>query len=103
MDKTKREQIDEWLKHAWYEGVLRQLPGNKQKSLYDLRAEDWQLAPWLSPLFDLSTRHIKKIVLSADELRTLFIGSDDEWKKLFKDRKAHLEGKFAKWNQEDLL
>ena len=102
MNETERKQIELWLNHAWYEGVLRKLPGNKQKALHDLRAEDWQLAPWFGPLFSLSTRHIKKIELSSEELRILFTGSDDDWRNLFKSHKDHLEGKSSKWKQEEL-
>lgn len=90
-DSEGRERLDKWLKDAWYEGVLRQLRGNKQKALHDLRQEDWQIAPWLAPLFNLSTRRKKKISLSGEEVLVLFRGSDTAWKRLFKQKETEFE------------
>lgn len=83
-DTADRENLNNWLEHSLYEGVLRQLPGNKQKSLQNLRSEDWQLAPWFAPLYGLSTRRKKKLELSAKDVKTLFNGTDNDWNKLFK-------------------
>ncbi|MGB5147705.1 MAG: AAA family ATPase [Porticoccaceae bacterium] len=86
-----QEKLDACLTAAWYEGVLRQLPGNKQKSLQDPRSVDWQLAPWLAPLFNLSTRRKKKLELPADDVKVLFTGSDVDWNKVFKRHAQRLE------------
>lgn len=90
-DAEGREILEKWLRAAWYEGVLRQLPGNKQKSLQEARGVDWQIAPWLAPLFNLSTRRKKKFVLSAEDVKVLFRGSDTAWDKLFKAKEKELE------------
>lgn len=90
-DAGSRDRLEKWLLDAWYEGVLRQMRGNKQKSLHDLRQEDWQIAPWLAPLFNLSTRRKKKISLTGDEVLILFHGSDANWKKLFRQKEAEFE------------
>lgn len=87
----ERKKLDDWLEHAWYEGVLRQLRGNKQKSLQDLRTEDWQLSPWFAPLFNLSTRRKKKLELPAEDVNVLFSGNDDAWNKVFKRHQGRLE------------
>lgn len=84
-------KLDRWLRDAWYEGVLRQLPGNKQKSLHEARGVDWQIAPWLAPLFNLSTRRKKKAKLSAEDVLVLFRGSDSAWQKLFKEKERDLD------------
>ncbi len=90
-DAESRDQLGKWLINAWYEGVLRQLRGNKQKSLHELRGEDWQIAPWFAPLFNLSTRRIKKMTLSGKEVLVLFRGSDPEWRNLFKQKEGEFE------------
>lgn len=90
-DAVSRDRLNRWLLDAWYEGVMRQMRGNKQKSLHDLRQEDWQIAPWLAPLFNLSTRRKKKISLTGDEVLTLFHGSDEAWKKLFRKKEIEFE------------
>ncbi len=84
------EELKKLLRNARFEGVVRQLPGNKQKSLEDERQDDWQLAPWLCPLFNLSSRRKKKMSLTAEELGVLFIGTDDEWKVLWRTREKAL-------------
>lgn len=90
-DEASRERLDKWLLDAWYEGVLRQLRGNKQKSLHELRGEDWQIAPWLAPLFNLSTRRKKKMSLAGEEVLILFRGGDTEWKRLFRQKESEFE------------
>lgn len=89
-DADSRARLDKWLRDAWYEGVLRQLPGNKQKSLHEARGVDWQIAPWLAPLFNISTRRKKKAVLSAEDVLVLFRGSEMAWQKLFKAKEKEL-------------
>jgi cellulose biosynthesis protein BcsQ len=79
-DKTILEKL---LQTGWYIGILRKLPGNKQKSLKDLRLDDWQLSPWFAPLFGLSTRRKKKLVLSGEEAYLLFQGCEADWNDLF--------------------
>lgn len=86
-----RDRLDKLLRDAWYEGVLRQLPGNKQKSLHESRGVDWQIAPWLAPLFGLSTRRKKKMLLDADDVLILFRGSETAWQKFFKAKERELE------------
>lgn len=90
-DAESRDRLDKWLMNAWYEGVLRQLRGNKQKSLHELRGEDWQIAPWFAPLFNLSTRRKKKMSLSAEEVLVLFRGGDTAWRRLFKQKEGEFE------------
>lgn len=90
-DGEGRERLEKWLKDAWYEGVLRQLRGNKQKSLHELRGEDWQICPWFAPLFNLSTRRKKKMSLSGDEVLVLFRGSDDKWRQLLTKKSKEFE------------
>jgi MinD-like ATPase involved in chromosome partitioning or flagellar assembly len=75
---TAEEPFKTYLRHAWFEGIVRKLPANKQKSLTEMRGEDWQLAPWLCPLFNLSSRRKKKLTLSANEVEVLF--SNDKLK-----------------------
>jgi len=84
-------KLDRWLRDAWYEGILRQLTGNKQKSLHEARGVDWQIAPWLAPLFNLSTRRKKKAMLSAEEVLVLFQGSEEDWKQMFNSKKRELD------------
>lgn len=105
-DAANRERLDKWLLDAWYEGVLRQMRGNKQKSLHDLRQEDWQIAPWLAPLFNLSTRRKKKISLAGEEVLILFHGSDTAWKKLFRKKETEFErvgGSDTGWAEQGRL
>lgn len=90
-DGEGRERLNKWLTDAWYEGVLRQLRGNKQKSLHELRGEDWQICPWFAPLFNLSTRRKKKMSLSGEELLVLFRGSDTQWRRLHKQKEQEFE------------
>lgn len=99
----ERKKLNDWLEHASYEGVLRRLPGNKQKSLQDLRSEDWQLSPWFAPLFNLSTRRIKKLDLPAEDVKVLFSGNDDDWNKVFKRHKKRLDACGQASGQVELL
>lgn len=98
-----RKKLNTWLEHSWYEGALRQLPGNKQKSLQDLRSVDWQLAPWFAPLFGISTRRKKKLELAADEVKILFTGTDAAWNKVFNQHKQRLESVGPASQQAELL
>jgi hypothetical protein len=52
---------------------------------------DWQIAPWLAPLFNLSTRRKKKAMLSAEEVLVLFQGSEEDWKQMFNSKKRELD------------
>lgn len=90
-DGEGRVRLERWLTDAWYEGVLRQLRGNKQKSLHELRGEDWQICPWFAPLFNLSTRRKKKMSLSGEEVLVLFRGSDTQWRRLLKQKENEFE------------
>lgn len=85
------DRLPKLLKDAWYEGILRQLAGNKQKSLHELRGVDWQIAPWLAPLFNLSTRRKKKMILTSHEVQLLFQGNEGEWKSLFMQKEKQFE------------
>lgn len=85
------EALLKLLRDARFEGVVRQLPGNKQKSLEDERQEDWQLSPWICPLFNLSSRRKKKMTLTHLELDVLFNGSDDAWKTLWRLKERALD------------
>ena len=89
--KDAPESIMKLLRDARFEGVVRQLPGNKQKSLENERQEDWQLSPWICPLFNLSSRRKKKMTLTPIELDTLFNGNDEAWKALFKVKEKALD------------
>lgn len=102
-DADSREKLDKWLRDAWYEGVLRQLPSNKQKSLHEARGVDWQIAPWLAPLFNLSTRRKKKAMLRAEDVLVLFRGSEAAWQKMFKAKEQELnQGSVSDNGQERL-
>jgi len=90
-ESQHREQLEGWLYAAWHEGALRRLEGTKQKSLEDLRLTDWQLVPWLAPMFSLSTRRKKKLSLSADECMVLFSGEAADWKTLFRQFENRFE------------
>lgn len=83
-DAAKQRQLDHWLLDAWYTGTLRRMPGTKQKSLENLRLEDWQLTPQFAPLFNLSPRRKKKLILSAQEAYVLFNGTQAEWKQVYR-------------------
>ncbi len=89
--KDTPETLLKLLRDARFEGVVRQLPGNKQKSLEDERQEDWQLSPWICPLFNLSSRRKRKMLLTAHELHLLFNGTDDDWKRLWREKEAALD------------
>lgn len=78
------KQLEKWLNDAWYEGALRRLDGTKQKSLEDLRLTDWQLVPWFAPMFNLSTRRKKKLIIRPDECYQLFAGDQKAWSILYK-------------------
>lgn len=90
-EDERREQLVEYLNDAWYEGALRRLEGTKQKSLEDLRLTDWQLVPWFAPLFNLSTRRKKKLILKPNECFDLFAGDQKTWIKLFKQKERKFE------------
>ncbi|MBZ0093291.1 MAG: hypothetical protein K8F27_13860, partial [Sulfuricellaceae bacterium] len=96
-EDERREQLEEWLNDAWYEGALRRLEGTKQKSLEDLRLTDWQLVPWFAPLFNLSTRRKKKLTLKPNECFDLFAGDQETWTRLFKQ----FDLKFQATSQDD--
>lgn len=83
LNSENRNTLEKWLQTGWYIGILRKLPGNKQKSLKDLRLDDWQLSPWFAPLFGLSTRRKKKLMLEGEEAYLLFEGNDTQWNELF--------------------
>jgi len=87
----QREQLERWLNDAWYDGALRRLEGTKQKSPEDLRLTDWQLAPWFAPLFNLSTRRKKKLMLKPADCQDLFSGDQKSWNKLFKQFERKFE------------
>ena len=89
--KDTPEALLKLLRDARFEGVVRQLPGNKQKSLEDERQENWQLSPWICPLFNLSSRRKKKMTLTDQELNLLFNGSDDDWLRLWRAKEAALD------------
>lgn len=87
----QREQLERWLNDAWYEGTLRRLEGTKQKNLEDLRLTDWQLVPWFAPLFNLSTRRKKKLMLKPEACQDLFSGDQKTWSRLFKQFERKFE------------
>jgi len=72
------------LKLCRNEAVLRWLPGNKQKDKVDLQRDAWQLHPRYTPHFNISWRRKKMLKLTAKELAILFVGNEDEWKKIVK-------------------
>lgn len=78
-DSARQHRLDGLLLDAWYTGTLRRMAGTKQKTLADLRLEDWQLNPQYAPLFNLSPRRKKKLILTAEEAETLFLGGKDDW------------------------
>lgn len=96
-------KLDKWLRDAWYEGILRQFHGNKQKSLHEARGVDWQIAPWLAPLFNLSTRRKKKAMLRAEEVLVLFQGGEADWQKMFKAKERELDQSGASDNGQEQL
>lgn len=107
-EHVQREQLERWLNDAWYEGALRRLEGTKQKNLEDLRLTDWQLVPWFAPLFNLSTRRKKKLMLKPEACQDLFSGDQKTWSRLFKqfERKfesAHRESDTTATQQASLL
>ena len=97
------EALNKLLRDAWFEGVVRQLPGNKQKSLQVERLNDWQLAPWLCPLFNLSSRRKKKMTLHPEELNILFNGDDAGWKLLWRAKEKSLDVEDIQDDQDDLF
>lgn len=84
-DPKRAKDLSEWLNDAWYCGLLRQLRGNKEKSVADLRQDDWQLAPWFAPNFGISPRRKKKVALKPEQLYTLFAGDDAAWRALYRE------------------
>jgi len=74
--------ILELLRRCRAEGILRWLPGNKQKSRSDAHRDAWQLHPRYAPAFNISWRRKKRLDLSTKDLHALSDESETEWKAL---------------------
>ena len=70
------------LRRCRTDAVLRWLPGNKQKSLADDQRDAWQLHPRYTPHFNISWRRKKGMELTSQDVKALFFGDEDAWKKL---------------------
>jgi len=70
------------LRQCRADGILRWLPGNKQKSRHDAHRDAWQLHPRYAPAFNISWRRKKRLDLTTADLRILACGSYLAWKTL---------------------
>ena len=73
--------LDGFLKELHREGILRFLPGNKQKSLADAHRDAWQLHPRFAPFFNLSWRRKKMLTLQSSEVKLLKEAERETWTK----------------------
>jgi hypothetical protein len=80
---TTGEPWNELFETAYAESILLRLNGNKQKSDSNLEQDDWLLNPCFAPHYGFSPRRKKKLgALSGDQMKTLLMGSDDEFNGL---------------------
>lgn len=101
---STREPWNELFETAYAESILLRLNGNKQKSDANLEQDDWQLNPCFAPHYGFSPRRKKKLgALSGSQMKTLFLGSDEDFNKLRSEYQHRLGGDEADSNQPTLF
>ena len=83
------ERSEKVLRVAYQAAALRRLDENKQKSLADVRGDVWQLHPRFAPMFSISWRRKKQLVLDAADFEQILWGEDSVWARwlaLFQQR-----------------
>ncbi len=83
------ERSEKVLRVAYQAAALRRLDENKQKSLADVRGDVWQLHPRFAPMFSISWRRKKQLVLDAADFEHILWGEDSVWARwlaLFQQR-----------------
>lgn len=83
--ETMSPEVAAILQYGLMESVLYVENDTKNKSATDVMTKDYILNRIFAPYFRISYRKKKKLTLDASKLRTLAIGSDEDYKRLLNE------------------